>query len=160
RYRPLYPYFASTTNGFVVIANAFVGAEEGTGIVHIAPGFGEDDLQAGQAADITAVVPVDDAGRFTDEVPDYAGQNVILEANANIIRDLKARGVVVRHEQHRHSYPHCWRTDQPLIYRAVNSWYVAVSGLRERMVELNEDIRWVPMHVRDGLFGNWLANAR
>ena len=160
RYRPLYPYFPRAPNAFVVIADAFVGAEEGTGIVHLAPGFGEDDLETAKAAGITAIVPVDDAGRFTDEVPDYAGQNVVLEANANIIRDLKAQGVVVRHEQHRHSYPHCWRTDQPLIYRAVNSWYVAASALRDRMVELNKDIRWVPAHVRDGLFGNWLANTR
>jgi isoleucyl-tRNA synthetase len=97
---------------------------------------------------------------FTDEVLEYSGQNVIFEANPNIIKDLKARKLVVRHEQYRHNYPHCWRTDQPLIYMAINSWYVAVSQFRERMVELNSAIRWTPEHIRDGLFGNWLASAR
>ena len=106
------------------------------------------------------MVPVDEAGRFTAAVSDYAGQNVIHEANREIIRDLKARGVVVRHETYLHSYPHCWRTDTPLIYRAINAWYVKVSAFRDRMVELNKGITWIPEHIRDGLFGNWLENAR
>ena len=160
RYRPLFPYFATAENSFVVLAADFVTAEDGTGIVHIAPGFGEEDLEVGKAHGLPIVVPVDAAGAFTSQVPDYVGQNVILEANANIIRDLKANKVVVRHEQYRHSYPHCWRTDQPLIYMAINSWYVEVSRLRERMVELNNGIQWVPEHIKEGLFGNWLANAR
>ncbi len=91
---------------------------------------------------------------------DYEGLNVIHEANPRIIKDLKAKGVVLRHEQYRHSYPHCWRTDEPLIYKAVNSWYLKVTAFRDRMVELNQGIDWVPSHIRDGLFGNWLANAR
>jgi isoleucyl-tRNA synthetase len=159
RYQPMFPYFREAANSFVVLTADFVSAEDGTGIVHMAPGFGEEDLEVGKANGLPVVVPVDVAGCFTDEVPDYAGQNVFA-ANANIIRDLKARKVVVRHEQYRHNYPHCWRTDQPLIYMAINSWYVAVSRFRDRMVELNSGIRWVPEHVRDGLFGNWLANAR
>jgi isoleucyl-tRNA synthetase len=159
RYQPMFPYFRDSANSFVVLAANFVNAEDGTGIVHIAPGFGEEDLEVGKANSLPMVVPVDVAGCFTDEVEDYAGQNVFA-ANANIIRDLKVRKIVIRHEQYRHNYPHCWRTDQPLIYMAINSWYVAVSQFRERMAELNSKIRWVPEHIRDGLFGNWLANAR
>jgi isoleucyl-tRNA synthetase len=160
-YTPLFPFFKDTPNAFRVIGGTFVNADDGTGIVHIAPGFGEDDLAVAKAEGIPIVVPVDEAGRFTAEVPDYVGQNVILEANANIIADLKRRKhVVYRHEQFRHNYPHCWRTDQPLIYRAVDAWYVKVSEFRDRMVALNQDIDWVPAHVREGLFGNWLANAR
>ncbi len=160
RYEPLFPYFADRSNAFIVLAADFVEVGEGTGVVHIAPGFGEEDLELGQAHGIDLVVPVDEAGRFTAEVSDYAGQNVI-EANREIIRDLKARrGVVVRHETYLHSYPHCWRTDTPLIYRAINAWYVKVSAFRDRMVELNKGITWIPEHIRDGLFGNWLENAR
>ena len=159
RYRPLYPYFAETPEAFQVLGDRYVTAEDGTGIVHIAPGFGEQDLEIGRAAGLPVFVPVDDAGKFTAEVADYAGINV-FEANPLIIRELKQHGVVIRHEQFRHNYPHCWRTDTPLIYRAINSWYLAVSRFRERMVELNKGIRWVPEQYRDGLFGNWLADAR
>ena len=161
RYEPLFPYFADTPNAFRVLAGDFVAAEEGTGLIHMAPGFGEDDLAACQAAEIPVVVPVDEAGRFTAEVPDFQGLNVIHEGNPAIIAALKARGgVVVRHEQINHSYPHCWRTDEPLIYKAITGWYVAVSTFSARMVELNQGINWVPAHVRDGQFGKWLENAR
>jgi isoleucyl-tRNA synthetase len=159
RYQLLFPYFAGWENAFAVFPANFVSADDGTGIVHIAPGFGDEDLEVGKVHGLPVIVPVDAAGRFTEEVPDYVGQNVILEANTNIVKDLEACKVVVRHEQYRHTYPHCWRTDQPLIYMAINSWYVAVSRFRERMVELNTEIKWTPDHVRDGLFGNWLADA-
>jgi isoleucyl-tRNA synthetase len=159
-YEPLFPYFKGAKNAFVILGAEFVGAEDGTGVVHIAPGFGEDDLDIARVYNIIPVVPVDEAGRFTAEVPDYEGLNVIHEANPKIIKDLKAKGVVLRHEQYRHNYPHCWRTDEPLIYKAVNSWYLKVTKFRDRMVELNHGIDWVPAHIRDGLFGNWLANAR
>jgi isoleucyl-tRNA synthetase len=158
-YQPLFPYFADAVNSFAVVAADFVSADDGTGVVHIAPGFGEEDLEIGRAHGLPIIVPVDAAGAFTELVPDYVGQNVFA-ANDNIIKDLKARKLVIRHEQYRHSYPHCWRTDQPLIYMAINSWYLAVSRFRDRMVELNGGIRWVPEFIRDGLFGNWLANAR
>jgi isoleucyl-tRNA synthetase len=161
RYAPLFPYFKDTANAFRVISGAFVSTSDGTGVVHIAPGFGEDDFEVSRVEGIPLVVPVDAAGKFTSEISDYVGQNVILEANANIIKDLKARGgVVVRHDQYRHNYPHCWRTDQPLIYKAVESWYVKVSSFRDRMVDLNKKINWTPEHVKEGIFGNWLANAR
>jgi isoleucyl-tRNA synthetase len=159
RYQPMFHYFAAkASNAFFVVAADFVTTDDGTGIVHIAPGFGEDDLEIGKTHDLPTIVPVDAAGRFTHEVADYAGQNV-FGANANIIKDLKARNLVVRHEQYRHNYPHCWRTDEPVIYMAINSWYLAVSRFRDRMVELNKGIKWTPEHVRDGLFGSWLANA-
>jgi isoleucyl-tRNA synthetase len=158
-YRPLFPYFAGTTNAFQVLAADFVNTEEGTGIVHMAPGFGEDDQSASEAAGIPIVVPVDDRGRFTAEVADYEGLQV-FEANTPIIRDLRERGVLVRHDSYVHSYPHCWRTDTPLIYKAVTSWFVQVTAFKDRMVELNRQITWVPAHVRDGAFGKWLEGAR
>ena len=160
RYTPLFPYFQDLEGAFRVLTGDFVDASEGTGTVHIAPGFGEDDMELGNANGVPVVVPVDEAGRFTSEVPDYEGQNV-LEANKAIIRDLKAQpGVVLRHETYLHNYPHCWRTDEPLIYKAITAWYVKVTAIRERMVELNKGITWIPEHIRDGLFGNWLENAR
>ncbi|GGK41369.1 isoleucine--tRNA ligase [Salinarimonas ramus] len=158
RYTPLFPFFEDAPNAFQVIAGDFVELDGGTGVVHLAPAFGEDDMRVATAAGIPVIDPVDLAGNFTDQVPPYAGKNV-FEANKDIIRDLKAEGRVLRHESYDHSYPHCWRTDQPLIYKAVQSWYVKVSAFRDRMVELNKDIRWVPDHVRDGLFGKWLENA-
>jgi isoleucyl-tRNA synthetase len=125
----------------------------------MAPAFGEDDLAVGQREGLPLVDPVDLEGNFTGEAPPYQGQNVFV-ANKDVIRDLKAAGVVVRHETYDHNYPHCWRTDQPLIYKAMPSWYVKVTAFRDRMVELNKGIKWVPEHVGDGIFGNWLANAR
>jgi isoleucyl-tRNA synthetase len=159
RYRPLYPFFAETPGAFRVLAADFVAIEEGTGIVHMAPGFGEDDLDACQAHGIPIVAPVDDTGRFTHEVEPWAG-HLVFDANPEIIRDLKARGALVRHETIVHNYPHCWRTDTPLIYRAMPSWYVRVSAFAERMLELNQQIHWIPEHVRDGRFGKWLAGAK
>ncbi|MCW5697159.1 MAG: isoleucine--tRNA ligase [Bauldia sp.] len=158
-YAPLFPYFADTPNAFQVLGAEFIELGEGTGIVHMAPAFGEDDLNVSQAAGIPVRDPVDMAGDFTAAVPDYAGKNV-FEANRDIIRDLKAKGVVVRHETYEHNYPHCWRTREPLIYKAMPSWYVKVTAFKDRMVELNKGISWMPEHIRDGLFGNWLANAR
>jgi isoleucyl-tRNA synthetase len=159
RYEPLLPYFADAPNAFRVIPADFVDTSEGTGVVHIAPGFGEDDQRVGEENGIPLVVPVDDSGRFTDDVPEWAGENV-LESNAAIIAHLKALGVVVRHDSYTHNYPHCWRTDTPIIYRALSSWYVRVTDFRDRMVELNQQINWIPEHVRDGQFGKWLEGAR
>jgi isoleucyl-tRNA synthetase len=159
-YGPLFPFFAIQPGAFRVLAGDFVTDEDGTGVVHIAPGFGEDDQKLCDANGIGLVVPVDERGRFTAEVPPYEGKNVILEANPEVIKDLKAAGRVVRHETIVHSYPHCWRTDQPLIYKAVSSWFVEVTKFRDRMVELNQQIEWFPEHVRDGAFGKWLENAR
>ena len=158
-YRPLMPYFAGAANAFRVLGADFVTTDEGTGVVHLAPGFGEDDQRVCEAAGIAVVSPVDDRGRFTDEVPDYRDIQV-FDANTLIIRDLRAAGAVVREDSYVHSYPHCWRTDTPLIYKAVSSWFVQVTAIKERMLELNRRITWVPAHVQDGSFGRWLDNAR
>jgi isoleucyl-tRNA synthetase len=158
-YEPLFPYFSGQTRAFRILEAEFVDTEDGTGIVHLAPGFGEDDQTVCQANGIELVVPVDDEGRFTEDVPEWAGENV-FEANPRIIRNLKEAGRVLRHDTYEHNYPHCWRTDTPIIYRALNSWYVEVTAFRDRLVELNQEINWIPEHVRDGAFGKWLENAR
>lgn len=158
-YTPIFPFFADTENAFRIFAADFVTLESGTGIVHTAPAFGEDDLELGRANGLPVIAPVSDEGNFTAEVPPYQGLN-IFDANKEIIRDLKAAGVVLRHETYLHNYPHCWRTDTPLIYKAIDAWYVRVTDFRERMVELNKGISWIPEHVGEGLFGNWLENAR
>lgn len=171
RYTPPFGYFEGHANAHRILVGDFVSTEDGTGLVHLAPAFGEDDMAVCGAAGITPVVPVDSKGRFTGEVRDYAGLQV-FEANPQIIADLKAgtgplaevaaaqRAVVLRHETYDHSYPHCWRCRNPLIYKAVSSWFVRVTAFRDRMVELNEQITWVPEHIRDGQFGKWLAGAR
>ncbi len=158
-YRPLFAFFAGAPGAFRVLAGDFVSTEEGTGIVHLAPGFGEDDQRVCEANGIAVVCPVDDRGRFTADVPPYAGQQV-FDANRAVIADLAEAGALVDRVDYTHSYPHCWRTDTPLIYKAVSSWFVRVSAIKDRMVELNQRIRWVPEHVRDGAFGKWLEGAR
>lgn len=158
-YEPLFPFFADAENAFQVFAADYVTLESGTGIVHTAPAFGEDDLTLGRANGLPLIAPVDDQGNFTNEVPPYQGMN-IFDANKDIIKDLKADGVVLRHETYLHNYPHCWRTDTPLIYKAIDAWYVEVTAFKDRMVELNQGIDWIPGHLKDGLFGNWLENAR
>jgi isoleucyl-tRNA synthetase len=170
-YTPPFGYFVGHPNAHRVLLADFVTTEDGTGLVHLAPAFGEDDMAVCDAAGITPVVPVSSKGRFTSEVPDYEALQV-FDANAPIIADLKGgtgplaavdaahRAVVVRHETYQHSYPHCWRCRNPLIYKAVSSWFVRVTQFRDRMVELNEQITWVPEHIRDGQFGKWLAGAR
>ncbi len=159
RYEPLFNYFDDTPNAFQVLSGDFVSTEDGTGIVHMAPGFGEDDQLACNAVGIPTVCPMDEHGQFTAEVGDWVGQHV-FDANPHIIRYLKDEGVVVRHDSYDHSYPHCWRCGQPLVYRAISSWFVTVTMFRDRMVELNQQISWVPEHIKDGSFGKWLENAR
>jgi isoleucyl-tRNA synthetase len=159
RYEPLFDFFADEPNAFQVIAADFVSTDEGTGVVHLAPGFGEDDQIACAEHGIGVVCPMDAAGRFTSEVVSWAGVHV-FDANPEVTRALKERGRVVRHETYDHSYPHCWRCARPLVYRAVSSWFVEVTKFRDRMVELNQEIRWVPEHIRDGSFGKWLGHAR
>jgi isoleucyl-tRNA synthetase len=167
RYLPPFPYFMDSPNAFQVLAGDFVTTDDGTGIVHMAPAYGEDDKEAADKAGIVPVTPVDSKGRFDSTVADYQGQHV-FDANSQIIRDLKnhsgpaaANGaVLIRHETYDHPYPHCWRCRNPLIYRAVSSWFVKVSEFRDRMVELNQQITWYPEHVKDGQFGNWLQGAR
>lgn len=158
-YTPILNYFANHPNAFKILKAEFVVEGDGTGIVHIAPGFGEDDQLLCQQHDIELVCPVDDAGCFTNEVIEFAGQNVFDTIDPIIIK-LKQQNSWLKTDQYLHNYPHCWRTDTPLIYKAVPSWYVEVTKIKERMVELNQNINWLPGHVKDGLFGKWLENAR
>ena len=160
-FTPMFDFFADRTDAFRILGADFVDASEGTGVVHMAPGFGEDDQTTCEAAGIPIgqVVPVDGLGRFTDQVGPWAGLNV-FDANPEIIRHLKEEGRVVRHDTYEHNYPHCWRTDTPIIYKAISSWFVKVTDIRDRLIETNQEINWVPSHVRDGRFGMWLDGAR
>ncbi|WP_018684546.1 isoleucine--tRNA ligase [Actinokineospora enzanensis] len=159
KYLPPFDFFAGRENAHQVLPADYVTTEDGTGVVHIAPAFGEEDKVVTDAAGIEVVVPVDSHGRFTAEVPPYQGEHV-FDANKQIIRDLKDAGLLLRHETYDHPYPHCWRCDNPLIQRALSSWFVAVTEFKDRMVELNKQINWVPTHIKDGQFGKWLENAR
>jgi len=167
RYAPPFPYFVGQEGAHRVLSADYVTTEDGTGAVHIAPAYGEEDKVVTDAAGIVPVTPVDSQGKFDATVPDYQGQQV-FDANPNIIKDLKngtgsaaSQGaVLLRHETYEHPYPHCWRCRNPLIYRAVSSWFVAVTQFKDRMVELNQQITWYPEHVKEGQFGKWLENAR
>lgn len=160
-YQPLFNYFADqkTKGAFRVIPSDHVTTDSGTGIVHMAPAFGEDDYYACLKAGIGIVNPVDDDGMFTAEVPDLQGKRV-KEADKEIIANLKKSGNLFKHDTIQHSYPFCYRSETPLIYRAVSSWFVAVEKIKENLLKNNKTTNWVPDHLRDGRFGNWLENAR
>ena len=187
RYKPLFPYFSEHPKAFRVLnGDHFVTDGDGTGIVHMAPGFGEEDQKCCEANGIEVVVPVDGQGKYTDAIFDIAeppiklkGLNVIAQtegqseaepykpeqlkkyglANLRIIQWLKMSGNLIKQEDYKHNYPHCWRTDQPLIYRAMPSWYVEVTKFRDRAVEINKEINWIPDHIRDGQMAHMLATA-
>lgn len=161
KYEPLMPYFSEleAEGAFVVVADNYVTTEAGTGIVHQAPAFGEDDFRVLKANGINALVcPVDLEGKFTDEVTDFAGIYV-KDADKDIIRKLKDEGKLYIQEVYQHSYPFCPRSDTPIIYRTIPSWYVKVEQIKERIAANNQQINWVPDHIRDGRMGNWLDNA-
>ena len=157
-YEPLFDYFA-TEDAFRVVEADFVSTEDGTGIVHIAPGFGEDDYLLGQREGLAAVCPIDEDCCFTDEVSDYQGQ-FVKDADTPIIRRLRESGQLFAESTLVHSYPFCWRCDAPLIYRAVSTWFVNVEKIKENMLAANQEIWWVPEHIKDGRFGKWLEGAR
>jgi isoleucyl-tRNA synthetase len=144
---------------FRVLLDDYVSDESGTGIVHQAPAFGEDDLRICQREGIEVFDPIDDQGNFLPDMGFLAGLN-FKEADKTIIRELKQGGLVFRHETLDHSYPFCWRTDTPLMYKAISTWFVNVESLKDRMVAHNKTVHWVPGHIRDGRFGKWLENAR
>ncbi|MDP7068131.1 MAG: isoleucine--tRNA ligase, partial [Acidimicrobiales bacterium] len=160
-YKPIFDFFSHRDDAFRVLAADFVDTAEGTGVVHMAPGFGEDDQVVCEANEIEIrdAVPVDDQGRFTSIIREWSGDNV-FDANPKIIQHLKDLGKVLRHDTYEHNYPHCWRTDTPIIYKAISSWYVEVTKIRSQLQEINQEINWVPSHVKDGRFGQWLAGAR
>jgi isoleucyl-tRNA synthetase len=159
RYVPPFPYFSSTRNAFVVLSADFVSAAEGTGVVHLAPAFGEDDETVCREAGIAGPQPVLDDGTFARDVTDFAGASV-LEVSPAIVSWLAQHDLLFEQSEYLHDYPHCWRCDRPLIYRAVRSWFVRVTVLKERLLAHNQQINWVPEHIRDGRFGQWLESAR
>lgn len=161
RYEPLFPYFADAAEkgAFAVFAADYVTTEDGTGLVHTAPGFGEDDYNTLKETEIPTVCPVDGECNFTAEVSDYQGR-FVKECDKDIIRRLKEEGKLVRREQYLHPYPHCWRCKSPLIYRAVSSWFVDVHQFKDKMLKANSKIYWVPDHLKEGRFGKWLEGAR
>ncbi len=160
-YEPIFPYFESAkgTGAFKVYQGDHVTVEEGTGIVHTAPGFGEDDYQLLKDTDVPTVCPVDAEGKFTEEVWDFTGL-FVKDADKEIIRKLKEENKLVKRENYLHNYPHCWRCSSPLIYRAISSWFVDVKKIKTDMLEANDKIHWVPDHLQKGRFGKWLENAR
>lgn len=161
RYQPIFPYFASKAQAkaFRVIMEDSIAAEEGTGLVHSAPAFGEVDFFACAREGIELVCPVDHNGKFTLDVSDFAGMYV-KDADKEIIKRLKNDKRVFHHGQVRHRYPFCWRSDTPLIYKAVRTWFVAVEKIKDKMLAANQKIYWVPDHIKEGRFGKWLENAR
>lgn len=164
RYVPLFTYYQDRTTAFVVMADNYVSSGSGTGIVHQAPGFGVDDYRVCLAhgvvlKDELVPCPVDEAGRFTAEVTDFVGQYV-KEADKVIIKTLKQAGRLVRQTQISHSYPFCWRSDTPLIYKAVPSWFIRVEEMSDRLLKNNAETSWVPGFVKEKRFANWLGDAR
>ncbi len=164
RYERLFEYYADASkfdvaNAWQVLVAENVTAEDGTGIVHQAPAYGEDDQNVCNAANIPTYISVNERGQFNSIVSDFEGQHV-FDANKPISQHLKEAGRVFRQASYEHPYPHCYRCKNPLIYKAVSSWFVETTKLRERMLELNQQIDWTPEHTKDGSFGKWLDNVR
>ena len=158
-YYPLFDYFKDHINAFQILHAEFVTTTDGTGIVHIAPGFGENDQMLCNRHNIKLVCPIDDNGKFTFPVTEYIGKHV-FETSDMIIKKLKKLHLWIKTEQYIHQYPHCWRTDTPLIYRAVPSWYLKVQAIKDKMLQNNDQINWIPGHIKKGLFGKWLKDAK
>jgi isoleucyl-tRNA synthetase len=161
-YEPLFPYFADkkAEGAFRVTNDDYVTTDDGVGLVHIAPAYGEDDFRVCKEAGVTAFVdPLDDACAFTEALPEYKGR-FCKDCDKDIIKRLKAEGKLVHQATIVHSYPFCDRTDTPLIYRAIDAWYVRVEDLHERLVKNNEGVHWTPEYVGEKRFGNWLQDAR
>jgi isoleucyl-tRNA synthetase len=159
RYEPLFPYFKDTPNAFCTFLGDFVTTQDGTGIVHTAPGFGEDDARVLKGTGIPVICPVDAECKFTHEVTDFAGL-FVKDADKAIIEKLKQEDKLVKRDQLLHAYPHCWRCASALIYRAVGSWFVHVEKIKQDMLDANSQIYWVPEHIKEGRFGKWLEGAR
>ena len=174
KYEPLFPYFENLkfaencaeitgqkcADGAFRMFNAdYVSTEDGTGIVHIAPSFGEEDSKVFKGTGIPCVEPMDAECKFTKEVPDYEGR-FVKDCDKDIIDRLKKEGKLVKRDQIVHSYPHCWRCSSPLIYRGIGSWFVKVEEEHDRLLKANSQIKWQPAHIKEGRFGKWLAGSR
>jgi isoleucyl-tRNA synthetase len=155
RYEPCFPFFDKVVDAFRVIGADFVSLEDGTGIVHMAPAFGEDDYNAGKTENLPMLQPVDESGKFTDEVTPWAGM-FIKEADPEIITDLKKRGLLYRSGKITHSYPFCWRCKSPLIYYARRSWYIKTTAFKDLLLEANSKVQWFPPEVGENRFTSWL----
>jgi hypothetical protein len=149
----------SGRKAFYVIEAGFVTTDDGTGIVHMAPAYGEDDYQASKKYGLPTIHPVNRSGEFGPDVPDFAGK-FVKDADLDIIRVLKERHILYRKETITHSYPHCWRCKTPLLYYARDSWYISTTKYAKRMIELNREITWVPPEIGEGRFGNWLEENK
>ncbi|WP_431795599.1 isoleucine--tRNA ligase [Microbacterium enclense] len=163
-YDRLFDYYADaetwgTGNAWKILVDDYVTVSDGTGIVHQAPAYGEDDKRLADAAGLPTIISLDDGGRFLSAVTDVAGE-LWMEANRPLIRLLKQGGRLLREASYEHSYPHCWRCRNPLIYKAVSSWFVRVTDVKDRLLENNQQITWVPENVKEGQFGKWLEGAR
>lgn len=158
-YEPIFDFFADNPRSFQILNDTYVTTEDGTGIVHLAPAYGEDDYRVCREAGIPLVDPLDDDCAFTSAVPDYQGL-FCKEADKAIIKALKHAGKLIHQGTIQHSYPFCERTDTPLIYRAIDAWYVRVEDLRDRMLANNAQVHWTPEYVGDKRFANWLADAK
>ena len=159
KYHPPFSYFSKTENAFSVLSDEFVGDDEGTGVVHTAPAFGESDFFVCQNANIPLVCPVDTNGKFTEEIPEYKGV-FVKDADKDIVRRLKNQGSLFNIGTVRHRYPFCWRSDTPLLYKTVSTWFVHVEKIKNQLIEANQKIHWVPEHIKKGRFGNWLNNVK
>ena len=162
KYEPLFPYFAEFEKDgcFTVLNDDYVSTDDGVGLVHIAPAYGEDDFRVCREAGIMAIAdPLDASCNFTSQLPEYQGR-FCKDCDRDLIARLKSEGKLVHQATITHSYPFCDRTDTPLIYRAIEAWYVKVEDLHERMIRNNESVRWMPEYVGGKRFGNWLGNAR
>jgi isoleucyl-tRNA synthetase len=160
-YKPLFPYFANLKEkgAFKAWNGDFVTTEDGTGIVHIAPGFGEDDYNLLKGTGVPTVCPVDEEAKFTSDVPDWQGI-FVKDADKAIIKRLKEQKSLVKQEQYVHAYPHCWRCKSPLVYRALSEWFVSIEKIKAQMLRANDAIYWMPEHIKTGRFGKWLEGAR
>ena len=158
-YERIFSYHPVSGKAFYVVEAPFVTTEDGTGIVHMAPAYGEDDYQTSRRVGLPTIHPVNSRGEFGPDVPDFAGK-FVKEADHDIIRVLKERGILYRKETITHSYPHCWRCKTPLLYYARDSWYISTTKYAARMIELNGTITWVPPEVGEGRFGNWLEENK
>jgi isoleucyl-tRNA synthetase len=158
-YERLFNYHQTKEKGWYVVAANFVTTEDGSGIVHMAPAYGEDDYQTGRKYGLPMIHPVNKSGEFDDTVTDYKGK-FVKDADAEIIQDLKSRNILYKKEAYLHSYPHCWRCSSPLLYYARESWYISTTQYARRMIELNKQINWIPAETGTGRFGNWLEENK
>ena len=156
-YMPPYHFVTPDKPAWRVVAADYVATDEGTGIVHIAPAFGADDMIIGQANDLPVIMPVDEEARFTAEITPWAGM-FVKDADAGIMDDLEARGLLFARQPYEHNYPFCWRCDTPLIYYAKTSWYVRTTARKDAVLGANEEVTWYPDHLKHGRFGKWLEN--